>query len=79
MSKAPCSICGRRDLTDPCADCQPLTDLQKIAVRNVRMAAHDVAQATKRLDICMREARQAKVIVNAWSVYQRILGKVDAA
>jgi hypothetical protein len=78
MSKAPCSICGRRDLTDPCADCQPLTDLQKIAVRNVRMAAEDMCGLRNRTIVALHESRKANVAEIADRVLIRILGETDA-
>lgn len=75
MGKAPCSICGRRDLTDPCADCDPLNCLQRIAVRNVRMSLTDLATAWKRAEATLREARQANVSEFADRIFARIFGK----
>lgn len=77
MSKAPCSICGRRDLTNPCRECEPLTDLQRIAVKNVIGAANDLVIARKRLATFSREATSAGVATLAYRAI-RSIGEEDA-
>jgi len=78
MSKAPCSICGRRDLTNPCRECEPLTDLQRIAVSNVVGAARDLVTARKRLITFRREATTAGVAEFATRAI-RLIGEDDAS